>query len=395
MRIVDVGGFTISKSQKRLVNKVLKSTRLSYGPMTQEFEKQWSELHQVKHSLFCNSGTSALQVALHALKEQYLWKDHDEIIIPALTFVATMNIVLHNNMKPVFVDIEKDYFMIDPEKIEEKITNKTRAIIVVHLLGQPAQMDRIMEIANKYGLKVIEDSCETVGATYASTPVGTWGNVSCFSTYASHLVVTGVGGFTCTNDDELAIRIRGLYNHGRDGIYHSIDDNKKGVEIIKSRFNFTHSGYSYRCTELEAALGIGHMERFGKELKKRQKNAAYLIAQLNQLEQDGFIFLPKTHPLATHSWMLFPIVVNPEKVNRNILMENLEENGIKTRYMMPLLSQPITQQLFGGKVIKNYPIAQMMDKNAFLIGCHPEINKRDLDHVADILYKFCGYYYNK
>jgi perosamine synthetase len=384
--IVDMGGFTLSRYQKNLVNKVLDSGRITYGKMTQKFERMWAELHGVKYALFCNSGTSALQVAIHALKEQRDWKDGDEIIIPSVTFVATMNVVLHNNMKPVFADVSPVYYNIDPEQIEKSITKKTQAIIVVHLLGQPAEMDRIMEIAGKYGLAVIEDSCETVGVSYKGKMVGSWGDVGCFSTYASHLVVTGVGGFACTNDDDLAVRIKGLYNHGRDGIYHSIDDNKKGLSIINSRFNFTHSGYSYRCTELEAALGIGHLKRFKKELKKRQNNAEYLTSLLKKWQKKGYIFLPHLYKGAKHSYMLYGIQVSPV-IDRDDLIIFLEKNGVKTRFMMPLLNQPIVKTLFGG-IEKRYKVAWQLDHNAFLIGMHAELTKKHMNYVADVFEKY-------
>lgn len=387
MKTIDMGGITISSLQKKLVNKCLDDNRLSYGNMTRQFEREWAKMHGVKYALFCNSGTSALQVAIHALKDKYGWKDGDEVIIPATTFVATMNVVLHNNLKAVFVDVEPDYFNLDPKKIEKAITKKTKAIIAVHLLGQPAQMDKIMKIARKYKLKVIEDSCETVGVTYKGKPVGSWGDVSCFSTYASHLVVTGVGGFTCTNDPDLATRIKGLYNHGRDGIYHSIDDDdKNSIQMMNSRFRFIHSGYSYRCTELESALGVGHLKRFGKELKKRQKNAAYLIKGLSDLEDKGLLCLPHIHPKATHSYMLFGIVCTGNV--RNDLMVFLEKNHIMTRYAMPLLNQPIVEKLYGN-IQKKYPISELFIKYAFLIGIHSELTKEDLDYVIK---KFHEYY---
>lgn len=384
MRKIDVGGFTISAVQKGLVNRVLDSNRLSYGPMTVRFEKEWAKLHGVKFALFCNSGTSALHVSLQALKEKYGWKDGSEVIIPAVTFVATMNVVLHNNLKPVFVDVD-EYFNIDPSLIERKINDKTKAIIPVHLLGQPAQMDKIMKLAKKHDLLVIEDSCETVASTYSGIPIGSWGDIACFSTYASHLVVTGVGGFACTNDPDLATRIKGLYNHGRDGIYHSIDDNKIGNQIIESRFNFIHSGHSLRLTEMESALGIGHLKRFKNELKIRVKNANILIAGLRYLEELEHIYLPRVYPLATHSWMLFPIVV---KEKREKLIKYLETNGIKTRYMMPLLSQPIVKKLYGN-ILDQYPVAKNLNDNAFLIGIHPELTKEDLYYI---IYKFNDYY---
>jgi perosamine synthetase len=384
MRKVDMGGITISPLQKKLVNKCLDNNRLSYGDMTRKFELEWAKMHQVKYAMFCNSGTSALQVAIHALKEEYNWQDGDEILLPAVTFVASMNVILQNNLKPVFVDIEPDYFSIDPDNIISAITEKTKAIMVVHLLGHPALMDEIMKIAKKYKLKIIEDSCETVVSTFDSKPVGSFGDVSCFSTYASHLVVTGVGGFACTNNPKLAVRIKGLYNHGRDGIYHSIDDDdKNSIKIINNRFNFTHSGYSYRATEMESALGIGHLQRFSKELKKRQFNAAYLTNKLKKLEGGGYLSLPKIHPKATHSFMLYAIVL-AEEINRKSVLEYLEKNGVMTRFLMPLLNQPIVEKLFG-KIEDKYPVAKYIDENGFLLGIHSELEKSDFDYVSKVL----------
>lgn len=375
-----MGNVEIYPEQVELVNEVLKSGRLTYGPMTQEFERLWAKMHQTKYALFCNSGTSALQVALHALKEKYHWNDGDEVIMPALTFVATMNIIIHNNMKPVFVDVNMLTNNIEPRKIEDAITKKTRAIIVVHLLGQPANMPEIMKIVKKHHLRVIEDSCETVGASIEGKMVGSWGDIGCFSTYASHLVVTGVGGFCTTNNDDLAIRIKGLYNHGRDGVYNSIDDDdKNSIAMIASRFKFVHSGYSYRCTELESAVGIGHMMRFPEELKRRQKIAEMYINKLKFLEDMGVIFLPYVIEGATHSYMLFPIVCET-KYTRDRLMVFLEDHNIMTRYMMPLLNQPIVRRLYGN-MDKKFPIAASLDNRALLIGCYPSLTDKQVNHV--------------
>jgi dTDP-4-amino-4,6-dideoxygalactose transaminase len=385
--LVDMGEVAISPLQKKLVSKCLSNNRLSYGPMTKEFESKWAKMHHVKYALFCNSGTSALQVAIHALKEKYKWDDGCQVIIPATTFVATMNVVLHNNLRPVFVDVEGDYFNLDYKLIEDKLTVKTKAIIVVHLLGQPANMTQIMRIARRFDLKVIEDSCETVGATFRGKSVGSWGDVSCFSTYASHLVVTGVGGFACTNDTDLAVRIKGLYNHGRDGVYHSIDDDdKNSIEMMKSRFNFVHSGYSYRTTELESALGLGHLARFSKELKKRQDNAAYLISKLKPLQGKNLIKLPLAHTDATHSYMLFALTCLREG-DRDKLILFLENNGIMTRYLMPLINQPIVQSIFGN-IYGDFPVSTYLIANSFLIGIHPGLTKEDLDYIVKKFYTF-------
>ena len=245
-----------------------------------------------------------------------------------------------------------------------------------------------MDIAKKHNLRVVEDSCETVGATYGGKSVGSFGDINCFSTYASHIVVTGVGGFCCTDSGELAVMIKGLYNHGRDGVYHSIDDDdKNNIRMIGRRFNFVHSGYSYRATELESALGVGHIQNIKKELKKRQNIAEQFTEGLLRFEEMGYINLPAIHPKATHSFMLYPIFCTL-RTDRDKLMLYLEKHGVMTRYLMSLLNQPIVVKLFGD-LQNEYPVAQSLIKNAFLIGCHPWLSQEDVKYVLDT---FRGYF---
>lgn len=386
-KLLGVGDVQISKLAKKYINQIIDTKRITYGKFISGFEKEFSQLHHVKYSIFCNSGTSALQASLHALKAYYNWKDNDEIIVPALTFVATINTVLQNNLKPVFVDVEPDYFMIDPLKIIPKISSRTKAIIPVHIAGQPADMNPIMKIANKYKLKVIEDSCETVFARYKNKPVGSFGEFSCFSTYAAHILITGVGGMICTNNASLAVKAKSLVNHGRDGIYTSIDDDqlKKGKElfdIVERRFNFIDTGYSYRATEFEGALGLAQLKNWKNDIKKRLKNVAYLTKGLKDLET--FLQLPKIRSESEHVFMFYPMIVINKKIEREKLVFYLEKNLIETRYLLPLLSQPIYKKIFGD-IDNQYPIAQNLSKNGFYIGCHPGLKKEDLDYI---IYKF-------
>ncbi len=244
-RQLGVGDATIGALEKQYVQEALDAGRLSYGRFTAAFEEEFARLHGCRFAIFCNSGTSALQVALHALKEREGWADGDEVIVPALTFVATVNIVLQNRLTPVFVDIEPDYYAVDPALIEAKITPRTRAIIPVHLFGQPADLVAITTIARRHGLRILEDSCEAMFVHYRDRPVGAWGDAACFSTYVAHLIVTGVGGLMTTNDGDLAVMMRSLINHGRDGIYLSADadqtdDPRKLWEIVDRRFSFVH-----------------------------------------------------------------------------------------------------------------------------------------------------------
>lgn len=385
---IGVGGLVISDYEKLLVNEVLDSNRLTYGPMTKRFEREFAKSHKVKHALFMNSGTSALHVALAALKDRHGWSDGDEIIVPAVTFVATANIVLHNNMTPIFVDVQTDTFNIDPNKIEEKITGKTRAIIPVHLLGLPATMHPILEIAEKYRLEVIEDSAECMFAEYNGKSVGSMGTIGCFSTYVAHFLVTGVGGLATTNSNELAVDMRSLMNHGRDGIYISSTDDKgldgKALEeVVARRFSFIHVGHSMRCTELEAAIGVGQLAKSKEIIKRRQEIAATFSKGLQEFEDR--IQLPSCPPDRTHSFMLYGIVLKNEPKKK--LVNHLEHLNVETRDLLPLINQPIYKRLYG-TLENKYPMARHINKSGFYIGCHPYMIDDEVEFVIEAFRNF-------
>ena len=384
-RKVEVGTLKISDNAKTYVNQVLDANRLSYGPFLQKFEKLFAKAHEGKFALISNSGTSSLQIAVQALKELHGWQNGDEIIVPAVTFVASSNVILHNNLVPVFVDVDQDFYELNPKLLEAKITPKTRAIMPVHLFGQPCDMGPIWELAKKYNLKIIEDSCETMLARYKGKMVGTLGDIGCFSTYVAHLLTTGVGGFSVTNNPEYAVMMRSLLNHGRDSIYITIDDDddlssEQLKEIIARRFSFVSIGHSFRVTEMEGALGVAQMEILPEIINKRRANAAYLLEKLQGLQE--FMQLPATRAETEHSFMMFPMVLkNQTKVN---LVNYLEKHGIETRDMLPLINQPIYQKLFKINV-KDYPVADWINTNGFYIGCHQDLTVPDLDYVVRVL----------
>ena len=388
MKRIGVGTVTLSEQAKKNVMEVLETGRLSYGPFLKRLEIEFAKIHHSKFGIMSNSGTSALHVAVQALKELHGWNDGDEVLVPAITFVATSNVVIHNNMKPVFVDVEKEYYGIDPGKIEEKITPRTRAIIPVHLFGMSCEMDKIMTIARKHNLKVIEDSCETMYATYNGKMVGSFGDIGCFSTYIAHLLVTGVGGINTTDNPEYAVKLRSLVNHGRDSIYISIDDvngksDEELKEIIDARFRFISVGHSFRVTEMEGALGVAQLENLPSIIEKRRKNAAYLIEKLRKFENN--IQLPKIRSGAEHSFMMFPIVLKQEKKQK--LVGWLEANGVETREMLPLINQPIYQKLFAINEAE-YPVAKWINESGFYIGCHQDVTREDMDYIIRIFSEY-------
>ena len=381
---IGVGGFAIGARAKQLVMEVLDSNRLSAGPMMARFEEEIASLHGCRYGLMCNSGTSALQIAVAALKERYGWKDGDEVLVPAVTFIATSNVVLYNNLRPVFVDVDPRYYTIDPGQIESKITPRTRALMPVHLAGQACDMEPILEIARRRHLKIIEDSAETMFVGDRGRPVGSFGEIGCFSTYAAHLITTGVGGFCTTNDAELLVLLKSLMNHGRDSIYVRMDDDenlsgKALFEVANSRFSFVRLGHSFRATEMEAALGLAQLEEREVFLARRRRIAALLDEGLAPFA--GRLQLPAARPGAEHAYMFYPLVILDAGVRRDDLIAHLEDRGVETRYLLPLINQPVYRRLFGS-LEAEYPVAARLNRDAFYVGCHPGMSDEDARYAA-------------
>ena len=388
MRKITLGQCKINDAGKRYVNDALDNNRLSAGKYTKQFEEDFARLHQCRYGIFCNSGTSALQISLAALKELYGYKDGDEVIVPATTFIATSNVVLQNNLTPVFVDVDPLTFNIDPLQIEERITSRSRALIPVHLFGLPADMDVISAIAKAHSLNIIEDSCETCFAGIRGKSVGSFGDIACFSTYVAHLIVGGVGGVVTTDNLELEKLCRSLMAHGRDSIYTNIDqddfaDDPLLKEMIERRYRFERVGYSYRATELEAAIALSELEQWESNIQTRRTNAAYLKNKLQDIE---CLQLPMIPARYDHSFMMFPMVLDADKDRESFLLY-LEQHGIETRYLFPLLDQPVYQKLFPN-LAEQYPVAQHLSRHGFFIGMHQGMTTQDMDYISDTIHEY-------
>ncbi len=387
-RRVGVGDLRIGPRARRYLAQVIRSSRLSYGPFSERFEGEFARLHGSKYGIFCNSGTSALHVSLQALKERHGWKDGDEVIVPSVTFVATANVVLHNNLTPVFADVDPRTYNMDPAELERRITPRTRAVIPVHLLGLPADMAEIMALAARHKLRVIEDSCETVFARYRGQVVGSFGDLSCFSTYVAHYIVTGVGGLALTSDDDLAVRVKSLMNHGRDSIYLHIDDargsrGRKLFDLVDRRFKFVSLGHSFRATEFEAALGLAQLEEHEGIVKKRQRVAGLLTKGLKPFEDR--LQLPYVPPDREHTFMLYPIVLR--RGGKTGLVRHLESRGVETRDLLPLINQPVYRRLYGD-LEPQYPVARRLNQAGFYVGCHQYMADADVAYLCEQVRRF-------
>lgn len=383
-RRVGVGTASITEDDERRVVDVLRSGRLSPGPVTAEFEQRFAQLHDRRHAAMCNSGTGALQLALQALKLRYGWPDGAEVIVPAMTFVATVNTVLYNGLRPVLVDIDPVTLNMDPASCANAVSDRTVAIVPVHLFGQPADMTSLMQIARDRELRVVEDSCETVGVSHAGRSVGSFGDFGCFSTYMAHLVTTGVGGLAVADDEENITTFRSLMNHGRNPRYLRIDDDQGLTDedllaVVWSRYEFVWLGQSYRATEMEAALGLGQLDRLPTALARRREVAAQLTKALESAD----LQLQSVAAGNEHAFMMFPIICTRPGL-RDRLVLALERAGVETRFLLPILGQPCYEGVFEHRP-GDFPVTEHALANGFYIGCHPSMTEDDVEYIAGIV----------
>jgi dTDP-4-amino-4,6-dideoxygalactose transaminase len=344
----------INADAKRKVKDVLDSGWLSRRKYIPRFEEKIARLHDAKRGIFMNSGTDALRISLMTLKEIHKWRNGDEIIIPGLTFVATANAVLQSGLKPVFADVQRETGNIEPSQIASRITRLTRAVIVVHLFGLPADMRAVMRIARTGSLKVIEDSCETIGVHRVA------GDMACFSFYQSHHVQCGVGGMIVTNSPTYESVARSYMNHGR------IDDG--------SHFKFGRIGYSSRATELEAALGLVSLNGLTKNLSVRRALAFQYNERLWNVGKSVF---------ERSSWMFYPLLLQPGL--RDKLLAYLRKNRIESREAMPLINQPCYKGLYKKG---DCPNVEEWTENGILLPLHPLMKLKDVDYVCDTIQRF-------
>ncbi len=310
----------IGEEEKKAVMEVLESGWISLGPKNREFEEKLANYLKVRHVIVVNSCTAGLFLSLKLLEV----KPGDEVIIPTYTFCASANVVEHLGAKPVFVDVEPNTMLIDTEKIEEAITDKTKAIMPVHFAGQPADLDKILRIAKEYQIDVVEDAAHAIGAEFDGKKIGNFGLTTSFSFYAIKNMTTGDGGAIATNNDEVAERLRILRLHGMD------KDAWKRYSAKGSWFyDVLDAGYKMNLTDIQAALGIVQLSRLETFIKRRRKLAKYYIELLGELD---FIELPIEKPKRKHVFHLFTIFLKEDKlrINRDKFIEALRAENIGT-----------------------------------------------------------------
>jgi len=364
----------ISELEHKYISEVLSSGWLSKGPKTSKFENIMAEWLGVKHAIGLNSCTAALHLALVA----YGIGPGDEVITSPYTFCSSANVIVHVGAKPVFVDVLDD-FNIDPDKIEKAITPQTKAIIPVHFGGGVCEMDKIMEIANKHDLIVIEDTAHGLGAKHNGKLAGTIGHVGAYSFYATKNLTTGEGGLFVTDDSEIAEKVRVLSLHGMS--QNAWNRYEKGGNW---QYSVNAPGYKYNMTDIQAALGIAQVEKFEKMQEKRKQIIDWYKEELEPLTD--VISLHKVETNVEHAWHLFPIVIkNPKLINRNEIIEFLNKSGVGTSvHFIPLHLQPFYQSNYGVKR-GDFPNAERLFDGEISLPLHPALSQEDVRYVSNKL----------
>ena len=369
--------------------KVLKSKQLTISKKTVNFEKDFSSSLKSKYSLMVNSGSSANLLALQCLINPYRknrLKAGDEVIIPTLCWSTSLWPIIQSNLKPVFVDINPLTLNIDESEVEKKITKKTKAILLVHVLGNSCDMDQIMKIKKKHNLILIEDTCESLGSKYNDKYLGTFGEFSSFSFYSSHQISSGEGGMICCKDKVDYNIIKSLRSHGWSRGTSFENTIYKSNKRLDKRFIFFNSGYNLRPTEVSAAIGHNQFKRLNKFISIRNFNKKKIILSMkkNMIINKKIDFYYENKNV-TPSWFGLPIkiLVNKKKY-KNIIIKKLEKNGIETR---PIISGNFADQPAAKKYNltsnNKFPNTDFVYNNSFFIGLPTKkINNKYLKKIV-------------
>lgn len=345
------------------VVEVLRSDRLALGPKTAEFEQLFANAIGAKYALAVNSGTSGLHLAVRGLG---IGPGHEVITTP-FSFIASSNCVLFEGAKPVFVDADEESFNIDPSLIEAAVTERTKALLPVHVFGESADMDPIMDIARRHNLDVIEDACESIAATYKGRTTGTFGKVAVYGFYPNKQITTGEGGMIVTNDDDM--------------YHYCLSARNQGRATDMQWLTHVRLGYNYRISEVTAALGVEQMKKLPQILSlRRQKALRYmeLLADIPELR------IPKGWENPSHSWFVFALRV--EAKFRDPLLEALNARGVQSKaYFSPCIHlQEFYMQDLGYRE-GMFPVAERLSRETIILPFFTGITDEQLLYVRDTI----------
>ena len=341
----------------------------SQGKFILEFERKFAQYCGVRHGIATSNGTVALHLALKALGI----REGDEVLVPALTFIATANTVTYCNARPVLVDSDPGCWCIDPSRIVESITSRTKAIIPVHLYGHPCDMDAIGDIARRHSLYVIEDAAEAHGALYKGRRVGSFGNVNCFSFFGNKIISTGEGGMCLTDDEDLAKRMKILRDHG-------MNPNK--------RYWYDVVGFNYRMTNLQAAIGAAQVDKLDRLVARRRQLAEWYNDAFRGLAERGLITRPPEMPWAKSVYWMYSILLEDGSgMSRDEMISALKDKGIETRPLFyPLHLMPPYQ----GHSPKGFPIAEELSRKGLNLPSGPGVGQEEVAMIVNAVASLQG-----
>lgn len=376
---------------------------LTTGRYAAEFEERFAAWMGIKHCLLVNSGSSANLLALTALTSPKLGerrlKPGDEVITVAAGFPTTVNPIFQNQLVPVFVDVKLPSYEIDIDQLEAALSDKTRAIMVAHTLGNPFNLEAVMAFAQKHDLWVVEDNCDAVGSLYAGQKTGTFGHLATVSFYPAHHMTMGEGGAIVTNDTRLKKIVESFRDWGRDCWCAPGVDNTCGKRFgwqlgdlpfgYDHKYTYSHVGYNLKMTDMQAAVGVAQLDKLPDFVAKRRQNFEFLHQQLQDLQD--VLVLPEATANSEPSWFGFPIYVKEDApFIRNDLVRYLEEKRIGTRLLFGgnLVRQPLYQGL-NYRVIGDLSNADRVMQGVFWVGVFPGLTEEMLTYVAETIREFC------
>tara|TARA_X000000950_G_C13853700_1_gene635673 strand:- start:94 stop:1284 length:1191 start_codon:yes stop_codon:yes gene_type:complete len=373
--------------------KVIKSGRITIGKVTQKLEKKFSRKFKIKNSLMVNSGSSANLLAFQCLINPYRknrLKPGDQVLVPSLCWSTSLWPIIQSGLKPVFIDVDKKTLNIDLKKLVKKINKKTKAIMLVHVLGNSTEMNKLMKIIKKYNLFLVEDTCESLGSKYNGKYLGNFGDFSTFSFYSSHQISSGEGGMICCKENSDYEILKSLRSHGWSrGLR-----NEKKIAMqnpkLDKRFIFYNSGFNLRPTDISAAIGLSQFSDFDKLKKERNDNRNKIIKALKSVKKidENFYFIEK-NKLVEPFWFSIPILIK-NKEKRKFFIKNIEDKGIETRPIISgnFLKQPSILK-YNLQTKEKFVNSDIINECGFFIGIpNKKINKNFLNKVINV-FKNC------
>ena len=379
MKRFTLGSSSIGELEQKYVAEVLRNNFISPGPVVKHVEEECAKLHGKKHGLALNSGQSAIHLAIQAIVETRLKRDGKDkplVAVPTCTYISTLAAVILAGCDIVLIDVELPSGNMSAERLRETLQHHKEMgdpidiVIPVHLYGKACDL-QVFTVAAEFGVWIIEDACEST-----FTPTIGQGHVLTTSFFSNHLISAGGGGMIMTDDDQLDEHCWKLLNHGRSARFGNDD-----IHRIAEKFHFDTWGHSMKWNDVSAAIAKAQIERKDELYGTRRSNATQLYVNLSDWITQDIVMLPDD---TDHMFMMYPIILN-EKLDVGNVIHYLNEHGVEVRRMMPITNQPIVQEYFRTNLAKEFPVADLINRQGFYIGCHPELSRDDIDEMSSMV----------